>query len=86
MDRTGYFCFSGNINYSSPFYGEVFCYIWFMKFVLDNISEITINVDNIFVKYRDNTTHLIETGGMLPIKFIRGYRSDLDAPILDHCI
>lgn len=57
-----------------------------MEFVLDNISEITINVDSIFVKYRDNTTHLIETGGMLPIKFIRGYRSDLDAPILDHCI
>ena len=57
-----------------------------MEFVLDNISEITINVDSIFVKYRDNTTHLIETEGMLPIKFIRGFCSELDAPILDHCI
>jgi hypothetical protein len=57
-----------------------------MEFVLDNISEITINVGSIFVKYKDGATHLIETGGMLPIKFIRGYRSELDAPIVDHCI
>jgi hypothetical protein len=32
-----------------------------MEFVLDNISEITINVGSIFVKYKDGATHLIET-------------------------
>jgi len=63
-----------------------FIIILFMEFVLDNISEITINVGSIFVKYKDGATHLIETGGMLPIKFIRGYRSELNAPIVDHCI
>lgn len=64
----------------------VFYYLWVMEFVLDNIQEITIGDGDVFVKYKDGSTHLIETGDNLPIKFIRGFRSCYDAPILDHCI
>lgn len=57
-----------------------------MELVLDNVMEVTVDVGEIFVKYKDGSTHYIETDGVLPVKFIRGYRSELDAPILDHCI
>ena len=57
-----------------------------MEFVLDNIQEITIGDGDVFVKYKDGSTHLIEMKGVVPIKFIRGLCSELDAPILDHCI
>lgn len=48
-----------------------------MEFVLDNIQEITIGDGDVFVRYKDGSTHLIE---------MEGFRSELDAPILDHCI
>ena len=64
----------------------VFYYLWVMEFVLDNIQEITIGDGDVFVRYKDGSTHLIEMEGIRPIKFIRGFRTELDAPILDHCI
>lgn len=56
-----------------------------MELVLDNIQEVTVNLGEIFIKYQNGSTHFIETDGVLPVKFIRGFRGKPNAPVVVHC-
>ena len=51
---------------------------------LDNIQEIIFSKERIVLKYQDGTSSsmLVNEG----VKFVRGFVSDIDSPIVDHCI
>lgn len=57
-----------------------------MEYPLDNVDQISYNGGVIRVKYVDGTISIIETSSMGEVIFTKGYRSDIDAPIVDHCI
>jgi hypothetical protein len=57
-----------------------------MEYSLDNVKQIVFDTDVICVYYTDGTTSVINPNFMGPIKFTKGFVSELDAPILDHCI
>jgi hypothetical protein len=51
---------------------------------LDNVQEISFFKERIVLKYQDGTSNsmLVNEG----VKFVRGFVSDIDSPIIDHCI
>ena len=51
---------------------------------LDNVQEISFSKELIVLKYQDGTSSsmLVNEG----VKFVRGFVSDIDSPIVDHCI
>lgn len=51
---------------------------------LDNVQQISFTKDRIVLKYQDGTTNtlLVNEG----VEFVRGYVSDMDSPLIDHCI
>jgi hypothetical protein len=65
--------------------GYVF-YICYMEYSLDNIKQIVFDSDVIRVYYTDGTTSVINSNFIGPIKFTKGFVSNIDAPIIDHCI
>jgi hypothetical protein len=78
----------GGIHIRCPLFYLV--YMWtlrifvIMEYSLDNIQEISISKDRIVLKYQDGTTNsMLVTEG---VKFVRGFVSDIDSPIIDHCI
>jgi hypothetical protein len=56
-----------------------------MEYSLDNVKQIVFDSD-IRVYYVDGTTSVINPNSMGPIKFTKGFVSNIDAPIIDHCI
>ena len=57
-----------------------------MEYSLDNVKQIVFDGDTIRVYYLDGSHSIINPTFMGTIKFTKGYVSNLDAPILDHCI
>jgi len=57
-----------------------------MEYSLDNVKQIVFDTDSIRVNYLDGTTSIMNPNFISPIKFTKGYVSNLDAPIIDHCI
>lgn len=57
-----------------------------MEFSLNDIQELSIQDNKIKVKYKDGTTNTIlnDKGG--EVKFTRDLKTNIDAPIVDHCI
>ena len=53
---------------------------------MDNVKQIVFDGDTIRVYYLDGSYSIINPTFMGTIKFTKGYVSNLDAPILDHCI
>jgi hypothetical protein len=56
-----------------------------MEYSLNNIKQIVFESD-IRVYYTDGTSIIINIDSKEPIKFTKDYVSDIDAPIIDHCI
>lgn len=57
-----------------------------MEYSLDNIRQIDIDNSSVNIQYLDGTTHFIEMNSERSIKFIKGFVSKVDSPIVDHCI
>jgi hypothetical protein len=56
-----------------------------MEYSLDNVKQIVFDV-YIRVYYTDGTSSIINPNFMGPIKFTKDFVSNIDAPIVDHCI
>jgi len=57
-----------------------------MEFSLNDIQELSIHDNKIKVKYKDGTTNTILNDKEGEVKFTRDLQTDIDAPIVDHCI
>lgn len=57
-----------------------------MEFSLNDIQELSIHDDKIKVKYKDGTTNTILNHKGVDVKFTRDLKTNIDAPIVDHCI
>jgi hypothetical protein len=57
-----------------------------MEFSLNDIQSLSIHDDKITVKYKDGTTNTILNHKENEVKFICDLKTNIDAPIVDHCI
>ena len=57
-----------------------------MEFSLNDIQELSIHDDKIRVKYKDGTTNTILNHKGGEVKFICDLKTNIDSPIVDHCI
>lgn len=57
-----------------------------MEFSLNDIQSLSIHDDKITVKYKDGTTNTILNHKGGEVKFICDLKTNIDAPIVDHCI
>ena len=57
-----------------------------MEFSLNDIQSLSIRDDKITVKYKDGTTNTILNHKGGEVKFTRDLKTDIDSPIVDHCI
>lgn len=57
-----------------------------MEFSLNDIQSLSIHDDKITVKYKDGTTNTILNHKGNEVKFTRDLKTNIDSPIVDHCI
>jgi hypothetical protein len=71
-------------QYISDKMGSPFWVMESVVYSLDNVQEISFTKERIVLKYQDGTTNtlLVNEG----VKFVKGFVSDIDSPIIDHCI
>ena len=71
-------------QYISDKMGSPFWVMGSVVYSLDNVQQISFTKDRIVLKYQDGTTNtlLVNEG----VEFVRGYVSEMDSPLIDHCI